>query len=76
MIQNQSVPFLSVRPNVPASHDKSSGLCHGLRSDVMVWVSSIVVRRRLTDDALRLLGRETIFSVIRRGRRDSVVISQ
>jgi hypothetical protein len=28
----------SARLHVLASHDKSSGLCSGLRSDVMVWV--------------------------------------
>jgi hypothetical protein len=32
------VPFLSARLYVLGSHDKSSGLCNGLRSDVMVWV--------------------------------------
>jgi hypothetical protein len=40
-------PCLSARRSVPASPDKSSGLCHGLRSDVMVWVSIIVVRTSL-----------------------------
>ena len=33
-----AVPFLCARLYVPVSHDKSSGLCSGLRSDVMVWV--------------------------------------
>src|SRR5215813_7582959 len=33
-----AVPFLSARRYVPASPDKSSGLCNGLRSDLMVWV--------------------------------------
>jgi hypothetical protein len=31
-------PYLSARLYVPASPDKSSGLCNGLRSDVIVWV--------------------------------------
>ena len=47
IIQNHSVPFLTARPYVPASHGKSSGLRHGLRADVIVWVSIIVVRTSL-----------------------------
>ena len=37
-VNHTSVPFLAARLYVPAPNDKSSGLCHGLRSDVMVWV--------------------------------------
>jgi hypothetical protein len=37
-VTHTSVPFLSARLYVLASHDKSSGLCNGLRSDLIVWV--------------------------------------
>ena len=42
-----ALPYLSARLYVPASQDKSSGLCNGLRSDLIVWVETIVVRTSL-----------------------------
>ena len=55
--------------DLPASEDQSSGRCHGLRSDLLVWVSIIVVRTSLWPQPLLHLADVVVRLPQRRGAR-------